>query len=55
MKGINKAVLRQVVLAAVVVDFPLLYAGAVGIESAAMTAAALAVMAAAALVAAIVY
>ncbi len=55
MKRIDRAVLRQAALAAVAVDFPLLYVAAVGIESAALTAAALAVMAATAVAVAIVY
>ena len=55
MKSIDRSVLRQATLAVMAVDFPFLYVAAVGIESVALTAAALAVMAAAAVTAAIVY
>ncbi len=55
MKLVSRAVLRHAAPAVMAVDFPLLYVAAVGIESAVLTAAALGVMAAAAIIAAIVY
>ena len=51
----NKQKLRQIVLWVVAADFPLLYVGAVSLENAVMTVAALAVMGVAVTVAAVVY
>ena len=46
---------RQIVLWVIAADFPLMYVGAVSLENGPMTVATLAVMAAAAVVAAVVY
>ena len=51
----NRGRLRQVVMGVIAADFPLLYVGAVTLDSAELAAAALAVMAAAIAVAARVY
>ncbi len=51
----NKRKLRQIVLWSMAADFPLLYVGAVSLENAVMTVAALAVMGVAVTVAAVVY
>ncbi len=51
----NKQKLRQIVLWGFAADFPLLYVGAVSLENAVMTVAALAVMGVAVTVAAVVY
>lgn len=51
----NKQKLRQIVLWVMAADFPLLYVGAVSLENAVMTVAALAVMGVAVTVAAVVY
>ncbi len=52
---IDRKKARQIVLWVMAVDFPLLYVGAVSLENGPMTVATIAVMAAAAAVAAIVY
>ena len=51
----NKQKLRQIVLWGMAADFPVLYVGAVSLENAIVTAAALAVMGVAVIVAAFVY
>ena len=51
----NKQKLRQIVLWVMAADFPLLYVGAVSLENAVMTVAALAVMGVAVTVAGVVY
>ena len=51
----NKQKLRQIVLWSMAADFPLLYVGAVSLENAIVTVAALAVMGVAVTVAAFVY
>ena len=55
MKWMNRNRIRQVVLGVMAADFPLLYVGAVTLESTVMTLAALAVMGAAVAVVALVY
>ena len=51
----NKQKLRQIVLWSMAADFPVLYIGAVSLENAIVTVAALAVMGVAVTVAAFVY
>ena len=51
----NKQKLRQIVLWSMAADFPVLYVGAVSLENAIVTVAALAVMGVAVTVAALVY
>ena len=51
----NRRILRQTAMWVMAADFPVLYVGAVTVESAVLTATALAVMVAGALVAALVY
>jgi hypothetical protein len=51
----NKQKLRQIVLWSMAADFPVLYVGAVSLENAIVTVAALAVMGVAVTVAAFVY
>ena len=53
--SVDKAKIREIVLWIILADFPALYVGAVSLEQAALTIGALAVMAAAAVVAAIVF
>ena len=55
MNHLHRGIFRRAALAVMAVDFPLLYVAAVGIESAVLTAAALALMALAAVTVAIVY
>lgn len=55
MNYFNKTKLRQVALVIIMADFPLVYVGAVIIESGTLTAAGLVIMTAAAALAALVY
>ena len=51
----DKSKIRQIVLWAIIADFPVLYIGAVSLEQAALTIGALVALAAAAVTAAIVF
>ena len=51
----NKDKVRQIALWAIIADFPALYVGAVSLEQAALTVGALAILAAAAVAAAVVF